>query len=337
MMGQEKLRCAIVGCGGIAQLHAHALSRQPTAQLLAFADIKPERAQALAVQYGGTAYASLEELLAGETIDVLHICTPHYLHLPMAQAAAERGIHVFTEKPPVISHQQWQEFQLLEEKVRVGVCFQNRYNPSVQYARTLLDDGDAGRILGARGFVTWRREVPYYTESGWRGDLATEGGGALINQAIHTLDLMVRFLGPGKALGASLSNHHLRGVIQVEDTLEAAIDFSGARGLFFASTAYCTDAPVLLDIACEHLSLRIEGEAVTARWADGRTTHRDFSLESHEGPGKSYWGSSHGRCIADFYDCLRTGQPFRNDTAGVADTIGLMLALYDAARQGRQG
>ena len=257
MQENKRLRSAIVGCGGIAAVHAQCLCKLDTSELIAFADIKAERAEAFSHKYGGNAYKSLDELLQAEEIDVLHICTPHYLHLPMAVTAANQGIHVFTEKPPVISFEQWKQFRELHEKVRVGICFQNRFNQSVKYCRELLESGKPGEILGARAFVTWRREAPYYTESGWRGSLETEGGGALINQSIHTLDLMGQFLGQGKVLGASLANRHLEGVIEVEDTLEATIDFSGRRGLFYATTAYCTDAPIILELVCKNMTLRI--------------------------------------------------------------------------------
>lgn len=327
----EALCCAIVGCGSIAQVHARALDDMPTAQLMAFADIRPDRAQAMAEKYGGRAYDSLETLLDNETIDVLHICTPHYLHLPMAQEAARRGIHVFSEKPPVIDRAQWAQFQQLSTQVRVGVCFQNRYNQSTQACRELLASGKPGRMLGSRGFVTWRREALYYTESGWRGALATEGGGALINQAIHTLDLMAYFLGGGQVLGASLANRRLPGVIEVEDTLEATLDFGGARGLFYATTAYCADAPIIFELECEHATLRLEGERFTRFWRDGTVEQDDFTAASTV-PGKAYWGSSHQRCIEDFYRCVQSGERFPNDIPGISDTVGLMLSIYENAR-----
>lgn len=325
------LRCAIVGCGSIAQVHARALSAMPDAELLAFADIRPERAQAMAGEYGGNAYDSLESLLDNETIDVLHICTPHYLHTPMAREAAGRGINVFTEKPPVIDRAQWAEFCRLGDMVRIGICFQNRYNGSIQACKELLDSGRPGRILGSRGFVTWRREAPYYTDSGWRGSLATEGGGALINQAVHTLDLMAYFLGDGQVLGASLANRHLPGVIEVEDTLEATLDFGGARGLFYATTAYCADAPIIFELECEHATLRLEGERFTRFWRDGTVEQDDFTAASAV-PGKAYWGSSHQRCIGDFYRCVQSGERFLNDIPGVRDTVDLMLSIYEKAR-----
>lgn len=327
-----ELRSAIVGCGGIAQVHARALSEMPEAELIAFADVIPERAETMAGKYGGRAYPSLDELLGHEKIDVLHICTPHYLHTPMAQAAAERGINVFTEKPPVIDRQQWTEFKRLGDKVRVGICFQNRYNGSTRALKDLLSTGEPGKVLGSRGFVTWRRDAPYYTESGWRGALSTEGGGALINQAIHTLDLMAYFLGPGQVLGASLSNRHLKGIIEVEDTLEAALDFGDARGLFYAATAYSLDAPIIFELACENATLRLEGERFTRIWRDGRMEQEDYTAPDPTVPGKSYWGSSHRRCIEDFYRCVVSGERFPNDIPGVSDTIELMLSVYEAAR-----
>ena len=327
-----ELRSAIVGCGGIAQVHARALSEMPEAELIAFADVIPERAEAMAEKYGGRAYSSLDELLDHEKIDVLHICTPHYLHTPLARQAAELDINVFTEKPPVIDRQQWTEFKQLGDKVRVGICFQNRYNGSTRALKDLLSTGEPGKVLGSRGFVTWRRDAPYYTESGWRGALSTEGGGALINQAIHTLDLMAYFLGPGQVLGASLSNRHLKGIIEVEDTLEAALDFGDARGLFYAATAYSLDAPIIFELACENATLRLEGERFTRIWRDGRMEQEDYTAPDPTVPGKSYWGSSHRRCIEDFYRCVMSGERFPNDIPGVSDTIELMLSVYEAAR-----
>ncbi len=328
------LKCAIVGCGGIAQVHAAVLSKLETAELAAFCDIRPERAQALAEKYGGHVYASFEELLEKERLDIVHLCTPHVFHTPMAKAAAERGIHVFTEKPPVINEAQWEEFRELEQKVRVGICFQNRYNPSVLYLKELLSSGEPGQLLGARAFVTWRREAPYYTESGWRGSLATEGGGALINQSIHTLDLLGQFLGRADSVDATMANHHLKGVIEVEDMLEARIDFGGRPAVFFATTGHCTDSPVLLELVCENCTIRMEEQDVTIFRKDGSREHRSFSSASlSSGVGKAYWGNSHGLCIADFYKSVLEGAPFPNDIPGVTDTLELMLACYRSARQ----
>lgn len=328
------LKSAVVGCGGIAQVHSAVLHELNTAELTAFCDIRPERAEALAKQYGGRAYSSLEELLAKETPDVIHLCTPHVLHTPMAKAAAERGIHIFTEKPPVINEAQWEEFRALGQKVRVGVCFQNRYNRSVRYLKELLTSGEPGRLLGARAFVTWHREAPYYTESGWRGSLATEGGGVLINQSIHTLDLLGQFLGRANSVDATLTNHHLKDIIEVEDMLEARIDFGGIPAVFFATTGHCTDSPVLLELVCEACTIRMEEQEVTVFRKDGSKERKELPHEPGSPMvGKSYWGTSHGLCISDFYESVLSGKPFPNDIPGVTDTVELMLAAYRSARQ----
>lgn len=329
----KQLKCAIVGCGGIAQVHGEVLHALETADLRAFADIRPERAQAMAERYGGNAYSSLEELLAREELDVLHICTPHVLHTPMAGLAAEKGIHVFSEKPPVINEEQWEEFRSLGEKVRVGVCFQNRYNPETQLLRRLLESGEFGAVRGARAFVTWHRDVPYYVESGWRGALATEGGGVLINQSIHTMDLLVYLLGRPTWVDASLANHHLKGVIEVEDTFEARIEFDGRPALFFATTGHCEDSPVLVEIVCENAVLRMEGGKLSIRRKDGSIEHRETPAPAAPTTGKAYWGAGHGACIADFYDSVLTGKAFPNDIPGITDTARLMLAAYRSARE----
>lgn len=329
----ENFRVGVVGCGGIAQVHGTVLQHLEGVELVGCADIKPERAHAFAETYGGRAYSSMEELLEHEQLDAVHLCTPHYLHTPMAKLAASRGLHVFTEKPPVMTWEQWAEFRQLEQApTRVGVCFQNRYNPSVQLLREVLASGKAGKVLGARAFVTWHREAPYYTESGWRGSLQTEGGGVLINQSIHTLDLLGQFLGRATQVEASMMNHHLKGVIEVEDMMEAYLTFGEAHAIFYATTAYCADSPVLVELACENATIRMEEQEVAITWADGSKERHSLTSKPVAG-GKAYWGNSHGLCIQDFYRCVREGKPFRNDIAGIADTAELMLSMYQSARE----
>lgn len=322
-------RCAIVGCGGIAQVHAAVLNSLPEAKLVACADIKPERAQSLGKAYGAAAYSSLQAMLEEQKPEVLHICTPHYLHTPMARLAAQKGIAVFTEKPPAMVAEQWEEFSAIEG-VPIGICFQNRYNRAVQYIKALLETGQAGDVLGARAFVTWCREPRYYTESGWRGSLTTEGGGALINQSIHTLDLLVYLLGKPVACEASCHNRHLKGIIEVEDTLEAYVDFGRAKALFYATTAYTKDSPVLLEIHCRDMTIRMEGEHITLWHTD--ETKEEIHFTSPEPLGKAYWGNGHHSCIGDFYRCLKENKPPFIGVPQVNDTMELMFSIYKSAR-----
>ena len=328
------MKAAIVGCGNIAAVHAKSISLLEGVELAAAADIRRDRAEKYEREYGCHAYDSLESMLEAERPDVLHICTPHYLHVPMAQYALQRGIHVFCEKPPVISEEQLSclEKAVAEGPGRAGFCFQNRYNPSILYVKELLASGKAGKIKGARGIVTWHRDAAYYTQSGWRGKLETEGGGALINQSIHTMDLLGVLLGKPVSVEAQTANHHLPGIIEVEDMMEAYIRYENAEACFYATTAYTEDAPPLIELSCEKGIVRMEDPEVTIIWPDGRREHPETVRK--QALGKSYWGSGHLDCIADFYRCLRTGERFAQELDGVRDTVRLMLAAYRSAAKG---
>ena len=325
------MKAAIVGCGNIAAVHAKSISLLDGVTLTAVSDIKMDRAEKYEREYGCRACDSLEKMLEAERPDVLHICTPHYLHVPMAQYALKKGIHVFSEKPPVISEAQLTclEKAVAEGPGRAGFCFQNRYNPSVLFVKKLLASGKAGKVKGARGIVTWHRDAAYYTESGWRGKLETEGGGALINQSIHTMDLLGVFLGKPVSVEAQTANHHLPGIIEVEDMMEAYIRYENAAACFYATTAYTEDAPPLIEISCENVVIRIEELDVTLLWRDGRREKPE--IDRKKALGKSYWGTGHLDCISDFYRCLRTGERFAQDLDGVRDTVRLMLGAYESA------
>lgn len=332
------LKAGIIGCGNIARMHAEALKNMEDAEIQVFADCVPERAARYKEAYGtreAVCCDSLEQMLEERKPDVIHICTPHYLHIPMAVTALEHGVHVFMEKPPAICREDFQRLQEAQKKSGkyVGVCFQNRYNDSVGEILRELDHGDVGKVLGARAFLTWARDAGYYEKSGWWGALKTEGGGVLINQAIHTVDLLVQFLGTPVQAEASMANHHLKGEIEVEDTVEAYIRFKEASACFFASNAYVTDSPVLVELECENGRIRMEENELRIQYKNG--TGKTFSYAKPSGGGKAYWGNSHGRCIADYYRCLRTGEVFRNDLDGVKETFSLAMDLYESARTGK--
>lgn len=329
------MKSVIVGCGGISRVHAEVLSHADFTDLVACADIRPERAQERAQQYDLKPYTDYIEMLETEKPDVMHICTPHYLHVPMAIEALRRGVHVFMEKPAAISDEQ---FTALEEaaaasSAKIGICFQNRFNPTTVAMQQILAQAESGKPIGARAFVTWKRQAPYYTESGWRGALATEGGSVLINQSIHTMDLLVHLLGKPVAVEACTANHHLKGVIETEDTMEAYICFeNGATALFYATTAYAVDSPVLLEVACENRRIRFEENDIIVQEKDG-STHIE-QLKNDAAIGKSYWGSGHSACIDAFYRSLQTGEKFINSLDNVKDTMRLMFAAYESARKG---
>ena len=340
-------KVAIVGCGGIAGVHAVALQKIPDVEMVSFVDIRRDRAERFSLQYTAgqaSVYENITDMFANEKLDVIHICTPHYLHVPMAIMALNNGVSFFSEKPPAINMEQYNELceaykcaldvsteydcksYEKNQKLCAGFCFQNRYNETIRKTDSILATGTLGQITGARAFVNWRRDEAYY-QTDWKGKLSTEGGGALINQSIHTLDLMLRYLGEPKEVKASLSNHHLQGVIEVEDTVDAWMTFNdGKRACFYATTAYVSDAPVILELQCEHGSITmINKDLIVTTNGTSEVLH----VEENAGPGKDYWGNGHLSCIKDYYEKMDSGEPFMNDLDGVRNTMETMMRIYE--------
>ena len=324
----KKLRTAIVGCGNIAQVHEKVLEELDNCEITACVDIVPEKAALLAGKCGARAYFDMLGMLAAERPDVVHLCTPHALHVPQALTAAEAGAAVFMEKPAATDRGQWAQLREKARTVPIGICFQNRWNPNVRKAEELLAEGRLGKILGVRGFLTWRRDAAYYRD-GWHGRWETEGGGTLINQAIHTLDLMIRFLGKPEEVRAVMANHHLAGETEVEDTVCLYLTSENRRGLLYATGAGYRDDPVILEIGTEKGSLRLEDTSLEIRTAEG-TERMDFTEDVRL--GKSYWGAGHRRCISSFYEALSRGEPVPNDPESCADTMETVLAAYEQCR-----
>lgn len=328
------MKVGIIGCGGIAKVHADNLKKMNNVYLAAFADTKLDRAEQFVLDYAknAKAYASYEKMIQEEKLDAVHICTPHYLHTPMAVYALENNVNVFMEKPPAITREQFDELKASAAKSskQLGLCFQNRYNHTTKCVDNILAANRLGRIIGARAFVTWNRQREYYTMSDWRGRLSMEGGGALINQGIHTLDLLVKWLGKPKSYDASMSNYHLKNIIEVEDKLDAFIEFDGACALFYVSNAFTDDAPVIIDLRCEHGCIRIENTKVIVSYNENITETYEYA--GYTGIGKTYWGNGHTACINDFYKCIEEGRAVNNSLESAEDTFMLMLKLYEAAR-----
>lgn len=328
----NKTRVGIIGCGAISTIHMDAVAACADARLAAVCDIIGEKAAATAQKYGCKAYTDYRELLEDRDIDTVHICTPHYLHAPMAIAAMRKGKHVLCEKPVATnSDAAWQMIRTAEETGKtLGICFQNRYNATSVKIRELLDSGSLGRILGARAFVTWHREGPYYTESGWRGTWEREGGGVLINQSIHTLDLIQWFMGEIADIKGNVDIRLLSDIIEVEDTADATIRFrNGARALFYATNCYAADAPVQLEILCEQAVLRLEGD-LTITWSDGRREQvAETDLRTGE---KAYWGCGHAALIEDYYRRLKDGQSFPIDGSEGIKALQMIEAIYHSSK-----
>jgi len=324
------LKTALIGCGGISAVHFDVLKHMDDVQLIAVADIIPERAEAV---QGAKPYTDWKQMLEQERPEVLHICTPHYLHVPMAQKAMAMGIHVLTEKPCAMTLQQLADLREAQKnsQAQLGVCFQNRYNPSSRYLKKVTETKEYGALLGARAFVTWQRGADYFNSAVWRGTLAQEGGGVIINQAIHTVDLIGFLCGELRAVTAHTGNDTLQGVIEVEDTAMALLEFAGGRrGLFYATLAHAEDAPVFVELRFEQAALRLEGDNIYLYREDG-SVERVLEQQAEQSVGKSYWGSGHRALIRDFYDCVAEGRHFEIDAFEGGKAVEAVLSIYESA------
>lgn len=323
----KKLKAAVIGCGTISERHLESIL-SAGAELVSVVDIDENKAREKAEKYGCRFYVDYHEMLMDPQIDVVHILTPHYLHAQMAIDSMKSGKHVLTEKPMAITTEDAQRMIDVSGRTgrRLGVCFQNRYNPTSLKAREFLTSGKAGNILGAKAWVTWHRDEAYYAQGGWRGTWEKEGGGVLINQSIHTLDLLQWFMGDMDRLKGSCYTSLLEKTIEVEDTACAVIQFkNGASGLFFASVCYPENSPVGIEIVLSDAVVRLEGD-LTIAWNDGRTErYSDKDLNLGE---KSYWGLSHKRLISDFYNKLLSGGHFELDGSEGIKALKIVKAIH---------
>lgn len=295
------LKVGIIGLGDVSFIHLMAIRQLPNVQLVAACDIDQTKSEMVPE---AAFYTDYLEMLDNEQLDCVHICLPHYLHYTVAKDCIERGIHVFTEKPLAANLEQAKHFVDLEKennKMKIGVCFQNRYNDTFKTLQKFVSSGEYGRLIGVKGIVSWYRPKSYYVDKPWRGILEFSGGGVMI-QAIHTLDLM-QLLGENiRSIKGTISNLLDYGC-EVEDTATARITFAnGATGLFYATIANSVNSSVELDVILEKGRFTIKENKLMKIDEEG---HIEVITEDEKLPGsKSYYGASHCRAIGKFYDCI---------------------------------
>lgn len=331
------MRVSVVGCGAVSRNHLRVLNSMKGIEISSVVDIKKDRADTAAKKYGCKAYYDFEAMLQEDKPDCIHICTPHYLHVPMAVTALKKGIHVLCEKPCAISQEGLSLLQDAQKKssANFGVCFQNRYIASVKAVKDIIDKKIFGRVVSIRAFVHWNRGQDYYNDD-WHGTIEREGGGVTVNQAIHTQDLMRYLAGSDTAnVTAHTFNDHLKGIIEVEDTVHALFTYKNeVTGLFNATTAFTENLPAMIDVICKRATLRIEGDKAYVI-TSGRTKQLRLKNKA-EILGKSYWGNGHSPLIKDFYDCIEKGRPFPIDAFEGGKAVEEFLAVYKSSETGEK-
>ena len=327
----EKLRTAVVGCGNVSKMHFNAISENENCILVACCDIVREKAEKIAEKYNAEPFYSFDEMLNNADFDALHICTPHYLHSRMAIAAMEKGKHVFCEKPLAIFYDD--ALRMCEcakqNNVYLAACFQNRYNLSSVYLKELVKSEKLGKIVAVKGNVTWDRDEEYYSDD-WHGTLEKEGGGVIINQCIHTLDL-IQWLVDDEVVSVdgSISQKRLKGKVETEDTADALIKFrNGTEALFYGTLCYKSNSAVFLEILFEKGKAVMYDDIVVT---DEKGNREVVELDKLTG-AKNYWGSSHKIIINDFYDCIINEKDFSVDGKSGSVAVKIVDELYKSAR-----
>lgn len=322
------LNVALIGLGDVSPVHRHAIQSYKQARFVAACDLDPSKNTLQGVNF----YTDYEEMLEKETIDCVHICLPHHLHEPVTRTCVEKGLHVFLEKPLAHHLQAAQNLVQLEKdypNVKVCISLQNRFNETVELLMKLIEKGTYGNVTGIKGLVAWHRPKAYYDEKPWRGKMDLAGGGVMINQAIHTLDLMQLFGGEISSIRGSietLSDYN----IEVEDTATAKINFkNGATGLFFATIVNAGNSSVELEVTFENGKLLIKDHQLME--VEDDDTKR-LLIKDEKFPGeKFYYGASHKKLIHHFYRCI---QEDRTDYIHAKDafvSIQMIEAIYESA------
>lgn len=331
----KKLKTAIIGCGNISGVHVNAINKSNKAELVAVVDIIEERAKKAAKLHDCKYFTDYRDLSKMD-LDVVHICTPHFLHYPMAVDMLESGFNVLVEKPLAITVKQAAE--MIETAAingqRLGVVYQNRFNENALLVKKIIAEKIYGNILGIRGFLTWCRDKKYYQQDKWRGYYKTEGGGVLINQAIHTLDLLSWFVGDVRAIKGHVDTRVLNDIIEVEDTAEATIYYeNGVVGLFYASNCFATNSPVEIEISFEKGSLKLIGDNLLIT-GDGKEY---YNMKKKSSKYKSYWGNGHLKLIEGFYsDIIEDKEENIIKGEEGLKTLQLIEGIYTSSRTGNK-
>lgn len=264
-MSEKVYGFGLVGCGVIAPTHAEAIRRLENAELRAVCDLNLEAARALAEKFGGDPYSDLAEMLARDDIDVVNILTPSGLHARLGIQCADAGKHVICTKPIDITLEAIDALIAAGERngVKIAATHQFRSYPVYEKVKRYIDEGRLGRMLYGNAFVPWYRSDEYYSD-GWHGTWKFDGGGALINQSIHYIDLLIWFLGQVRVIFgfADALAHN----IETEDLGSAVLKFaSGAHGIIQGSTCTYHGQPARIEVHGTQGNILVVGDEV-ALW-----------------------------------------------------------------------
>ncbi|HVX44445.1 MAG TPA: Gfo/Idh/MocA family oxidoreductase [Mycobacteriales bacterium] len=337
--GGGMLKFGIVGCGGIGAVHADLIASIPDrARLVAVADTVPTMAAGLAGRHGVDALAGVEQLCARADVDAVSVCLPNGMHADAAVTALNSGKHVLIEKPIDITLAAADRIIAAERRsgLVAGVVCQRRFQPAFAFLHEAAHSGRLGRLTSGLVHTTYWRPQAYYDSAAWRGTWDGEGGGALITQGSHAVDLLVWMMGEPVRVSAFAGVLAHRD-IEVEDTLSASVLFAGgAIGTITATTAGYPGLPVRMQLSGDAGSAVVDGEELRyLHTRDGGGAARaDQSASAPAAHGPSSVEVAHAAQYVDFIDAVERGRPPLVTTADGRRVLALILAAYESARSG---
>ena len=342
----EKLRFSILGCGVIGPVHAEAIASLPDAELISVVDIHPEKAQRLAGQYGATPYTQLQHMLDKEPVDVVIICAPSGLHGELACQVMRSGRHVIVEKPMEITREAIDEMLQVQQAtgVKLAVISQHRFDKASLQVHNLVEEKAFGRLVLGNAIVPWWRSQEYYDSGDWRGTWKLDGGGVLMNQSIHSIDLLQWLMGPVKSVFGYTDTLVHR--METEDVAVAILRFAnGALGTIAAATGAYPGVTTRIEIFGDKGSAIIENdnlsflhlarddkEAISSYGVSPQVQNKVEGKSSTSQNPAALSASSHALQIADMIRAIREdGTPLVDGYKG-RHPVEIILGIYESAR-----
>ncbi len=338
-------RTAVVGVGVVGEWHLQILKAAPEAELVAICDVDGKRAAEKLAKHGITAniYTDEAEMLRKERLDVVHVCTPSGDHRRPAELAMEAGVNVICEKPVEIQLDRIDQMIALAKakNVRLAGIFQNRWNTANRAIKAAAVEGRFGTLAFGGCYTPWYRTDQYYRDGGWRGTWALDGGGAIMNQSVHAVDLLQWIMGPVKTVSAHASSR-IHPEIEVEDTLACSLTFAnGAHGVIMGSTAMYPGGAVRIEVGGADGSA--VSEAGLRRFKFREERPGDVALlEVPAKPTSTGGGSSnldvglelHYQNIRDIYTAWENGREADTNGVEARKAVAIILAMYESAKKG---
>ncbi|MDP3179984.1 MAG: Gfo/Idh/MocA family oxidoreductase [Spirochaetaceae bacterium] len=340
------MKFGIVGTGMIAEFHARAIAEIPGSSIVACFDALSSRAQAFAAKHGGRAYDDLGAFLRDPEMEIVNVCSPSGAHLDSAIPAAESGRHLIVEKPLEISVARC--MLIVDAADRAGVTlsgiFPSRFDGAARVMKAAVEAKRFGALAMGRAYVKWWREQAYYSGSGWKGTKAMDGGGALMNQSIHAIDLLLWYMGEARRVCAFTGAVGHTG-LEIEDNAAVALEFkSGALGAIQGSTATWPGFLKRVEVMGTAGSAILEEESL-AFWkfavestADDKTRARYAAAATTGGGASDPTAIGHAGHRSQIEDVIRSIRERRKplvDGIEATRAVAIIEAIYESAATGK--